>query len=72
MIRWQLTARAEFEGLVAMDPDTLTELEPKEPMFQRRGIIKHAQRWALPPKPNGKDPNDTAPRAPRRDFVHRF
>jgi DNA adenine methylase len=27
MLKWQLTSRAEFERLVAVDPDTLTDLE---------------------------------------------
>lgn len=27
MLKWQMTRRAEFERLVAVDPDTLTDLE---------------------------------------------
>lgn len=47
MIRWQLTTRAEFERLVATDPDTLTDLE-------RAARFLYLQRTAFGGKVQGR------------------
>jgi DNA adenine methylase len=47
MLRWQLTVRAEFERLVATDPDTLTDLE-------RAARFYYLQRTAFGGKVKGR------------------
>lgn len=48
MMRFQLTARAEFERLTATDPDTLTDLE-------RAARFLYLQRTAFGGKPSGQN-----------------
>lgn len=48
MLKWQMTSREEFERLVAVDPDTLTDLE-------RAARFLYLQRLAFGGKVNGRN-----------------
>lgn len=62
MLRWRLTSRAEFERLIAVDPDTLTDL-------QRAVRFLYLQRLAFGGKVSGRNFGVSHHRAGRFDVT---